>query len=141
MQKLPDLEHFFPLYATERAARLAEQPPQILLAPGDLQALCSALTGYLPYLRSEPPHDAGRTRGWDSCQRRLSGLLAEPDVLERTPIFLSQIEVAVMREALFGFCTLLPLLARDRPAESAELVAGLMKLHERLSEMQGWWLH
>lgn len=114
--------------------------PHLLLAPNDLRALHSAISGYLAYLQRLPGRDQGTTLVLESLRHRLAGLLAHADQFKNTPIMLSQAEVAIMREALLGFCILLPMLARDTPDICAELVAGLMHLYERLGEMQRNWL-
>ncbi len=114
--------------------------PHLLLAPNDLRALHSAISGYLSYLLRLPGCDQGTTLVLEILQRRLAGLLVHAEQFKNTPIMLSQAEVAIMREALLGFCILLPMFARDTPDICAELVAGLMHLYERLGEMQRNWL-
>lgn len=113
--------------------------PHLLLAPNDLRALHSAISGYLSYLQRLPARDPGTTLVLESLQRRLAGLLAHAERFKHTPVMLSLAEVAILREALLGFCILLPMLARDTPDICAELVAGLMHLYERLGEIQRNW--
>jgi hypothetical protein len=106
------------------------------LAPNDMRALHSAISGYLSYLLRLPGCNQDTALVLKSLQRRLAGLLIHTEQLKNTPIMLSQTEVAIMRESLLGFCILLPMFARDTPDICAELVAGLMHLYERLGAMQ-----
>ncbi len=133
-----DPERYKQRSAASRLRKIEEDLslPSLLIAPNDLRALQSTIVGYLPYLRRLPRHDQGTVLVLESLQRRLTSLLAYPERLKGTPIILSQAEVAVAREALLGFCTLLPLIGSDTPGVCVELVARLMHLYERLGEMQ-----